>query len=201
MYAVAISPDGSTLAAGGEDKTVHTWNLATGKSMGAAIPFGQEIWSLAFSPDGRILAVGGNEGKLQLWDMKTRLPLGGSIPGHTSRIRSIAFSPDGLFMVAAGFRRKAVIYDVATRQPLGDPLFPDSEYEGIAGAAFSPDGQTLLLVDRRQQFFLLAGGPAAWATRACKIANRNLTADEWTRYIGDQPYAKTCPDLPGAPGS
>ena len=38
----------------------------------------------------------------------------------------------------------------------------------------------------------------SWLKRACAIANRNLTREEWGRYMGDQPYRKTCPDLPGA---
>ena len=37
----------------------------------------------------------------------------------------------------------------------------------------------------------------SWLKRACGIANRNLTREEWRKYMGDQPYRKTCPDLPG----
>jgi hypothetical protein len=39
--------------------------------------------------------------------------------------------------------------------------------------------------------------PHSWAKRACDIANRNLTREEWRKYLGDLPYRKTCPDLPG----
>ena len=38
---------------------------------------------------------------------------------------------------------------------------------------------------------------ASWLKRACRIANRNLTREEWQRYMGDLPYRKTIPDLPG----
>lgn len=37
---------------------------------------------------------------------------------------------------------------------------------------------------------------ASWQSRACSIANRNLTRDEWKQYLGDEPYNKTCSDLP-----
>ena len=37
-----------------------------------------------------------------------------------------------------------------------------------------------------------------WVRRACEIANRNLTEQEWKQYVGKEvPYRKTCPDLPG----
>ena len=36
-----------------------------------------------------------------------------------------------------------------------------------------------------------------WSDRACRIAGRNLTYDEWLRYLGkDKPYAKVCPQWP-----
>jgi hypothetical protein len=36
----------------------------------------------------------------------------------------------------------------------------------------------------------------AMTQAACKIANRNLTRDEWTRLAGDEPYVKLCANLP-----
>ncbi len=39
-----------------------------------------------------------------------------------------------------------------------------------------------------------------WSTRACRIANRNLTQAEWEEFIGpDLPYQRTCPNLPSGP--
>ncbi len=37
----------------------------------------------------------------------------------------------------------------------------------------------------------------SWLKRACGIANRNLTHEEWRKYMGDLAYRKTCPELPG----
>jgi hypothetical protein len=28
---------------------------------------------------------------------------------------------------------------------------------------------------------------------ACDVAGRNLTNEEWERYLGDEPYHETCP--------
>jgi hypothetical protein len=41
----------------------------------------------------------------------------------------------------------------------------------------------------------------SWRQRACALANRNLTREEWSQYIGDPnsptlTYHATCPALP-----
>jgi hypothetical protein len=36
----------------------------------------------------------------------------------------------------------------------------------------------------------------SWEERACRIANRNLTLLEWAQYLEDEPYRKTCPNVP-----
>ena len=35
-----------------------------------------------------------------------------------------------------------------------------------------------------------------WTERACRMANRNLTEEEWEQFMGDRPYNKICPNLP-----
>ncbi len=62
VMGLAISPDGNTLAAGGNGANVPVWlwDLTTGKDR--RIPMGgQNISALAFGPDGRQLAVSMNE--------------------------------------------------------------------------------------------------------------------------------------------
>jgi hypothetical protein len=39
--------------------------------------------------------------------------------------------------------------------------------------------------------------PEDLIAEACARLTRNLTQEEWERYLGDEPYRKTCPDLPG----
>ncbi len=33
-------------------------------------------------------------------------------------------------------------------------------------------------------------------TAACQQAPRNMSLEEWQHFIGDEPYRRTCPDLP-----
>jgi WD40 repeat protein len=70
VHAIALSPDGRTLASGGADGSVILWDLETSQQLGDPIvahPGG--VLSLAFSLDGRALVSGGNDGDVVVWDV------------------------------------------------------------------------------------------------------------------------------------
>jgi WD40 repeat protein len=155
---------------------------------------------LAFSPDGSLLAAGcglGNavsDGYLGLWDASSGQPLGPTIPSPAGRIESIAFSPDGQTLASAswtGVMGAVALWDVASQQLIGQPL-PSTHASSVA---FSPDGQ-VLASGRNRAIILWDVSLEAWQVHACHMANRNLTPEEWVSHLGDQPYEKTCPDLP-----
>jgi WD40 repeat protein len=57
VRAVAVSPDGRTLAAAGDDGHDHLWPIGgDGASQTLAGATGATIWGLAFSPDGTMIA-------------------------------------------------------------------------------------------------------------------------------------------------
>jgi hypothetical protein len=38
--------------------------------------------------------------------------------------------------------------------------------------------------------------PKSWKQQACKVANRNLSLEEWQKYFPGEPYRKVCAELP-----
>ncbi|WP_175409881.1 hypothetical protein [Streptomyces sp. TRM64462] len=59
VQALAVSPDGRTLAVGGDHGTLQLWDIATQQPLGGPLPTpGEAIASLAFSPDSGTLYAG-----------------------------------------------------------------------------------------------------------------------------------------------
>jgi len=81
--ALAVSPDGKTIAFGGRDEIVFLFDAATGKPSGNLKREKTEgddrrsdtILALAFSPDGRYLACVGPERYVRIWDLVSKKPL------------------------------------------------------------------------------------------------------------------------------
>jgi WD40 repeat protein len=75
IRALAISPDGKTLAAADHDRIVLR-EVASGRERGRFTGHHEWVWSLAFSPDGLLLASGSLDYTALVWDMTGLCPGG-----------------------------------------------------------------------------------------------------------------------------
>jgi WD40 repeat protein len=195
---MAMSPDGTVLAIGEQDSAVTLWDVRGRQYYPSFTPGGPVVTGLAFSADSRLLASGTADGVVQLWDPTQvndqhhfDFPPQVVVP---SGVGSLAFSPDGTILAVGGNNGTIHLLGLPGMRPHGLPVIAHTG--AVDTMAFSREGAILASLGLDDTLRLWDLTHQAWQQQACRVANRNLTLDEWRQYMGSIPYHKTCPALP-----
>ena len=173
---VVISTDGRLIALG-VGTGVQLRDLTTGQLLAeSSLGTGDLISSITLSADAATVAVGTLGGYLQVLDssdlqpvVPRRLTVGGFII-------DLAASPDGRYLATLGSDGDLLLWDTSSWQPIGRPI---NDENGWGYLSFDPDGVTLRAVYQNGEVFSFTLDPSAWIQRACTIANRDLTSEEF----------------------
>ena len=138
IAAVAVSPDGRCLAAGGTDSIVTLWSIADFQPLHLLRGHTLAVTALAFSEDGRLLASGGFDEGIHLWDVQT---------GELVRVLQRAAMPiqawsiciQGHLLAAAGNDKTIHVWNWQRGESLRNLNMPGQ----VDTVAFSPDGRLL----------------------------------------------------------
>lgn len=189
---LAFSPNSRLVAVGAPDGTDLVIYTATAQKPPRIHPSrGEYTSSLAFSPTGT-LATGTEGGNVQMWDPISSRDLADPVPVTAGPVAAIAFDPTGQRVATTSSQNGTVkLFATSTLEQEGATLTTDPG--AAASAIFGPHGNSLVVVNDLGDGFTLRTSPAAWEQQACAIAGRNLTRQEWARFVPGQSYTTTCP--------
>ena len=138
-YAVAVSPDGTQFALGGENKVVQIYDLKSGAPPLEMKQHDAQINDLAFSPDGKLLASASSDRTVRFFETGKGTEVR-NLCVHFEDAWSVAFSPDGKFIASAGRDFKVFLFDAAQITESSSFGLPAV---GGGWSVISPDGKTM----------------------------------------------------------
>ena len=156
VSSVDVSPDTKLLLSGGNDGSLHLWEVATGRCERSFQRLNSSVRSVALSPDRTLAVSGSNDGKVHLCQVSNGTCLR-SFEGILASIVSVKLSPDGKFVLSSGVQEErhriweVRLWETATGNCLcrfagdGQHTYP---------AAFSPDGKLALSGGHQTELYL-----------------------------------------------
>ncbi len=141
---VAVSADGSTVAAAADDHVVRMWDTATGELRSRLA--GHEDWvrTVAISPDGQTLASGSSDHTVCLWSLANG-SLQHRVMACDKAITDVSFHPNSQQLAVVGFCNTLEIINTSTGQTTEEFSCSCADNRAVA---FSPDGERMAAAGR-----------------------------------------------------
>jgi WD40 repeat protein len=150
LKAIAFSPDGKSLAVGGDDGILRVIETDGGKTTYTSPTRNARIERVAYSPNGNMIAVGDSNAQLAVYAPKQPNQLAMTVQGAEIGVTGVAFTADSGAVYTSGQDGKARL--TAGPKPdgttAGNTATRLREFAGhtaaIAGLALVPDGSVLI---------------------------------------------------------
>jgi WD40 repeat protein len=191
--ALSFSPDGKTIAAicGSSSHSVCIWE--TGSATSIKIPVeGDGAASVSFDATGRSIAVGTWDRRVFQLSLASKSIARGPFVGHIGPVLKTTFSPDGKILASAAGGDSAIhLWDLSEAR-LHETALQGHE-NTILSLTFTADSKSLISGGTDGQIIWWDLDEASWSYRACQMANRKLTKQEWSDYVGQGARESVCP--------
>jgi cytochrome c len=142
VVALAVSPDGASLASASWDHTARVWPLAGAGKPRVLEGHAQGVNGVAFSPDGATLVTAGYDATLRIWPLlRDAAPIVAALPAP---LNAVAVAPDGEIVSAGGDGAVYLLSETGERR--GET---DAGQTPIISLALSPDGSLIAAAGMR----------------------------------------------------
>jgi WD40 repeat protein len=184
-----LSRDGTLAATGLSDGRVLVVDARTGRVERTLHPLRAPNVSASFAPDGTLLT-GSFQGILQRWNPRTGAEIGSPVRVAAGPVAAIALDPAGTLFATSSLAEGDVRLWRLNLQQFGGS-FPGPAF-ALTNTSFTADGRELIVAFDDGSGLVWPVSLDAWTSRACSIAGRNLTRDEWRQYLAGRGYQATC---------
>ncbi|NKE57870.1 TIR domain-containing protein [Lentzea sp. PSKA42] len=183
-HVAAVSPDAALVAVVCTD-SVAVVDTASGEVRDVPV----RADSVTFAGDSLLVQ---RDESIEVWDARGT-SLRRTVPRDPSYLAGVAASPDSALVAQLRVDRVLVLTDLATGELVGEVRLADQRSRfGRIGMAFTGNKNLVTAVSARK-LYSWNFAPDNWVRAACASAGRDLTADEWRRYVGTEPPADlTC---------
>jgi len=122
IYALALSPDGKTIACGRKDGSVQRWNTDGEMSEDVWMGHSEGVRSVSWSPSGGHIASGSYDGTMLMRKGDSGKVEVGPIETQQHWVCSLAYSPSGDRIASGGYNHTICIWDSNTGELLVGPI-------------------------------------------------------------------------------
>ena len=180
------TPDGGVLVSD-RDGVLRAY-AANGELTGDVETGAPLTYEMALDPTGSTLVMGSDDARTVLVDVPT-----GEVTdlGVTGRVVNFGFSGDGSVVALAYIDGTVRLLDVERAEPMGVVWTGTGTFVGEPG--WFDASTDVLWMGTAGKLIGVPLDPDRWVERACAVASRELTSEEWERLIpGDEPQRRAC---------
>jgi WD40 repeat protein len=114
--AVAFSPDGKEVAAGGADGRIHLFSTVDGKLLRSLAGHTSAVTSLTYHPGGTLLISGSKDGSVRLWAPANGQALK-TLEGHTAWVQGVTLLEKGTRLASVSADQTVRLWDLTSPKP------------------------------------------------------------------------------------
>jgi len=194
---VGFSGDSRYLAGCTRDGRVLRWDTEGDSDSEPVVLFEDRVnsfYSLEFGKNGNILCVGDLNGMVHILDFSSGRRIA-QVKNHNARVLDIAFNTAGDRVASASMDGSITV--MRTGYWNDEKIMIRGERGFVLSLAFFPNSDQLLWCNSGTSEIIASPiNLEELADRFCHALSRNLTREEWTRFIGTTiEYQLTCPSL------